>query len=272
MNQNFINFVDSHIHLDLVEKSDPDRIQWIKKVHCLAVSWAFAKHIDTTADLRRALALQRETIHRLNAGGLPCFYLSGVHPRNIPPDLKPEAVADLLMGHLDDNLCLGMGEIGLETASNREKDIFSAQMALAPQIIGRNKVIGIHTPRKDKQRVTREILALLENLPDLGDTIVIDHCTLQTIGTVLERGFWAGITISPVKTSGGELHQIVEKHRDHQHRIMLNTDSGDLFYENLYMVFMNPGIPESLKTALTRDNALIFYKKLNDAPHQTLFP
>ncbi|ACN14707.1 putative cytoplasmic metal-dependent hydrolase (TatD family protein) [Desulforapulum autotrophicum HRM2] len=262
MNLNHINFVDSHMHLDLVQKSDPDRIQWIKKVHCLAVSWAFAKHIDTTADLHRALALQRETIHHLNSTGLPCFYLSGVHPRNIPPDLKTGAVADLIMENIDDKLCLGMGEIGLETASNREKDIFSAQMSLAPQIIGRDKVIGIHTPRKDKQRVTREILALLENLPDLRDSIVIDHCTLQTIGTVLEQGFRAGITVSPVKTSGGELRQIVARYPDHLDRIMLNTDSGDLYYEDLYMVFMDPGMPESLKTALTRDNALIFYKKI----------
>jgi hypothetical protein len=266
VNLNYINFVDSHMHLDLVQESSPDRIQWIKKVHCLAVSWAFAKHIDTATDLHRALGLQRETIHRLNDAGLPCFYLSGVHPRNIPADLRPEAIADLIMGHLDDNLCLGMGEIGLETASNREKDIFSAQMALAPQVTGRNKVIGIHTPRNDKQRVTREILALLENLPDLSDTIVIDHCTLQTIGTVLERGFRAGITVSPVKTSGDELRRIVAKHPDHLDRIMLNTDSGDLFYEDLYTIFMDSGMPKNLKTALARDNALIFYKKLNDAP------
>lgn len=260
MDLDYVDFVDSHIHLDLVARAEPERLDWLRKVGCLPVSWAFAENVQSAADLERTLHLQRETIHRLNAGGLPCFFLCGVHPRNITADLKPGAIAGLLSPFLDDRLCLGIGEIGLETASGHEKEIFAAQLELAERAVEQNKVLGVHTPRHDKPRVTREILTVLETFPALASRLVIDHCTPETLGGVVNRGFWAGVTMSPIKTSAAELHRMIRRHPDHLDRIMLNTDSGSLFYEDLYNIYADATLPDKLKTGLVKHNALDFYR------------
>lgn len=168
-------------------------------------------------------------------------------------------VRGLVLPYLEDPLCLGIGEIGLETGSNREEEIFRAQLEMAEEAAQRGKVIGIHTPRKDKASVTTQILSILEGFAEWKDITVVDHCTPGTIGGVLASGLWAGVTVSPPKSTLGEVQKIVETYAALTGRIMLNTDSGNPLYEDLYRIVTSEDLSVSLKSALTRDNACRFF-------------
>ncbi|MBW2602997.1 MAG: TatD family hydrolase [Deltaproteobacteria bacterium] len=259
MNRSQTTFVDSHVHLDLVYRYQPDRIEWYRQVGCLPVSWAFAEHVHNVADLKSILNKQRETIHELREGGLDCFYLTGIHPRNIPPDLIPEKIEKILLPFLEDPVCLGIGEIGLELASRQEKEIFAAQLEMAPQICPHNKILGVHTPRDDKARVTGEVLSILKEFKAWHHSIVVDHCLPDTIAGILEDGFWAGITLSIGKASFEDLNQIVKDHPNRIERMMLNTDSGIKFSEDLYRLYFSQPYPADIQTRLYRENALEFF-------------
>jgi uncharacterized protein len=254
-----ISFVDSHLHLDLLWKETRPSVDRLARVGCLPVSWAFARDIRSSSDLKQYLKTKSGLIKEIRKNCLSCFYLVGVHPRNIPPDLETRDVRGLVLPYLDDPLCLGIGEIGLENGSNREEEIFRAQLEMVEEAAQRGKVIGIHTPRKDKERVTTQILSVLKGFAQWKDSIVVDHCTPGTIGGVLASGLWAGVTVSLPKSTLGEVKKIVETNVPLTGRIMLNTDSGNPLYEDLYRIVTSEDLSGSLKSALTRDNACRFF-------------
>jgi uncharacterized protein len=257
---NETHFVDSHVHLDLVAKTHRARITWLRKAGCLPVSWAMGGGAGSVAQLRKYLKAQRGTVHRLRKAGLAGWFLTGVHPRHIPAALKPEALGPLLAPFLADTLCRGVGEIGLETAGGREKEIFIAQLELLRTEMGRHLVVGVHTPRQDKERVTEETLAILNRYTPWADRIVVDHCSRATLGAVLERGFWAGVTLNPQKSSAADVIEMLADFPRALHRVMLNSDSGSAFHEDLQGFVASQCLPPESLVRLSRDNALTFYR------------
>jgi len=254
-----IAFIDSHVHLDLLYEAEPSCLSKLRRAGCLPVSWAFGHGIQSTGDLETYLHSQAGALEKINREVLPCFFLSGIHPRNIPADLRPEDVERLLLPFLDHPLCLGIGEIGLENADAHEKEIFSAQLALAPEMAQRGKVFGVHTPKGDKIRVSNEILEILKGFTSFRDRIIVDHCTIETIDEVLRSEFWAGMTLSPAKSSVEDLQDVARRHVKYLDRIMLNTDSGDTFYDDLLKLVQGNNSETERKGDLTRGNACRFF-------------
>lgn len=252
--------IDSHVHLDLIARRHPQRIAWLKANHCTVVSWAYFEGVDSVARFSACLDQKAACVHTQAAGGLNCYYLAGVHPRSIPPDLTPEAIAALLARALDDPRCLGIGEIGLETGDVREKEVLHAQLELGRSKPARTKVIGVHTPRTNKPAMTAQTLAMLEEFSDLKERLVVDHCTLHTIARVLDAGFWAGVTLSPVKTSWDEMKRIVAGESARLGRIMGNTDSGSEFFEDVVRCRRGHDLSEPLLASLFHDAAKRFYR------------
>ncbi len=262
MNNFVATFIDSHLHLDHLEEENPNRIEWLKANGCVPVSWAFSTDLESLQDLKRYLKAQADLIQKLNKKGLPCYFLTGIHPRNIPPQIKVHDVENILSPFLENPYCLGLGEIGLETGHSKEKIIFAEQLALASKFKGKGIRIGIHTPRSNKVEITFEILRILNSYPGLEAITVIDHCSLENIGYVLKAGYWAGVTLSPVKTSFRNLEKIIERYPDNLHKIMCNTDSGTSFYDDLYRLLKaskEVAFTEKNIRSLTWDNAVEFF-------------
>jgi uncharacterized protein len=254
-------FIDSHIHLDHME-DNKKWIQWLKNKGCVTVSWALSLQLESLQDLKHYLKQQADLIQKLNENGLPCYFLTGIHPRNILDQIKVHDVENMLAPFLKNPYCLGLGEIGLETGHSREKAIFAEQLALASKLKSQGIRIGIHTPRYNKVEITFEILRVLNFYPGLEDITVIDHCTLENIGYVLKAGYWAGITLSPEKTSFLDLEKIITRYPDQLHKIMCNTDSGTIVYDDLYRLLNiseHVSFSENNIRALTWDNTFQFY-------------
>jgi len=254
-----IRFVDSHCHLDIILALDSQGITWIRDAGGLPISWSFSGEISTKDDLKTYFREQRDVISQLNHNGLRCYYLSGIHPRDIPDDLGGEMVRELLTPYLDDPFCLGIGEIGLETGSGREKEILSAHLDMAEEVVGRGKVFGIHTPGHEKVKITGELLGMLEDYAACRQNIVVDHCTKETIASVLEMGLWAGVTMNPEKNRIADLDRIIHARKKDIGRIILNTDSSTSLYRDLFVLSREESIEVRDRTALLRENALKFY-------------
>ena len=251
--------IDSHVHLDLIVRHHPERIQWLMEEGCGVVSWAYFEGVHSVSHLKECLEAKARCIHEQSASGLRCHFLVGVHPRSIPPDLKPEQIKGLLEAHLQDPLCLGIGEIGLETGNAQEKEVLLAQLEMGRSLAHSGAVVGVHTPRSNKLVMTRTTLELLSGFSDLANVLVVDHCTGDTIGAVLDAGFWAGVTLSSVKTSWDALKQIVAGEAKRFERIMVNTDSGSAFFEDLVHGCQNEDLPEPIRERLFKGTAAHFF-------------
>ncbi|MDD1726045.1 MAG: TatD family hydrolase [Euryarchaeota archaeon] len=89
----------------------------------------------------------------------------GVHPRSINDQVN--TTLDVLPDYLAHPAVVAIGEIGLETATDVEEQVFRAQLE-----IGRYPKV-IHTPRRAKRKVLERIVTIVD---DVGATdVVIDH-------------------------------------------------------------------------------------------------
>jgi predicted metal-dependent TIM-barrel fold hydrolase len=91
---------------------------------------------------------------------------------------------------------LGIGEIGLNRNTSNELKVFEQHVELAVKY---NQLILVHTPHlEDKLKGTRLIVDLLRSHPGVKpERVIIDHVEEHTVNLVLDRGFWAGITLYP---------------------------------------------------------------------------
>ncbi len=125
---------------------------------------------------------------------------------------------------LDKPNVLGIGEIGLNKNTRNEATIFLEHVDLAMR---HQQQILIHTPHlEDKYQGTRMILDML-----MGDSrvvpsrVLVDHVEEHTIKHVLDKGFWAGMTLYPVtKCTPQRAADMIEKYGPE--RLMANS-AGD---------------------------------------------
>ena len=91
---------------------------------------------------------------------------------------------------------LGIGEIGLNRNTRNELKVFEQHVELAVKY---NQLILVHTPHlEDKLKGTRLIVDMLRSHPGVKpERVIIDHVEEHTVNLVLDRGFWAGITLYP---------------------------------------------------------------------------
>jgi predicted metal-dependent TIM-barrel fold hydrolase len=108
--------------------------------------------------------------------------------------------------------------------------------------------------------VAQQILDLLKPYAAYKERMVIDHCTPEIIGEVLTAGFYAGVTLSPVKASAEDVKEIVSNYENYLSRIMLNTDSESPFYDNLHTFIQTDDLGREIKEQITRSNAERFFR------------
>jgi predicted metal-dependent TIM-barrel fold hydrolase len=104
-------------------------------------------------------------------------------------------VISIIPEFLDCPTVLGIGEIGLNKNSKNELLILEEQLALAQRL---NQLVLVHTPHlEDKLKGTNLIMDAIDNTSIAPDRVLIDHVEEHTIKAVLDRGFWAGMTLYP---------------------------------------------------------------------------
>lgn len=129
-------------------------------------------------------------------------------------------VLEIVPEFLDRPTALGVGEIGLNKNSRNELSVLEMHLEIAA---ARNELVLVHTPHlEDKLKGTRLIMDAVENFRIDPARVIIDHGEEHTVGEILDRGFWAGLTLYPVsKCSPARAVDILETHGTE--RIWLNS-------------------------------------------------
>ena len=218
-------FVDPHIHM--VSRTTDD-YEMLAKMGCVALSepafWAgfdrgsvesFRDYFRQLTDFEPRRAAQYGIQH------FTWLCINAKEAENV--SLSREVIA-MIPEFLDNPSVLGIGEIGLNKNTRNEATIFLEHVELAVKY---DQQILIHTPHlEDKYQGTRMILDML-----LGDSrirperVLVDHVEEHTIAHVLEKGFWAGMTLYPVtKCTPQRAADMIERYGPD--RLMANS-AGD---------------------------------------------
>jgi uncharacterized protein len=155
--------------------------------------------------------------------GIQHFTWLCINPKEADDPGFAREVVSLIPEFLQCDTVLGIGEIGLNKNTKNELIILEEQIALAET---HNQLILVHTPHlEDKCKGTRIIMdALSASNIDAG-RILIDHVEEHTVGEVLDRGFWAGMTLYPdTKMTPQRATDVIEMYGSE--RIWMNS-AGD---------------------------------------------
>ncbi len=208
--------IDGHIHADCRPYED------FKLMAVAGVEAAITCAHDPMRMSTSAVVLDH--IHRIlnndfkraADNDLKLYGAVGIHPRSISPDYQ--VVLDKLPSILEDDKVIAIGEIGLETARDKEKDIFIKQLELAQKM--QMKVI-VHTPRTNKREVTKVALSILDDHIDQS-LIQLDHVDNSIVDLVVDFKGLRGITVQPQKMTPQEAVELLDEYGTE--RFMLDSD------------------------------------------------
>lgn len=208
--------IDAHIHADTRPYEDFGKmaISGINK----AIACAHDPLRMTTSEvvLDHFHRLLSNDVKRAGENGLNLYVALGLHPRSISKNHDLVIVA--LPNLLKNELVVAIGEIGLETTSIEEINVFTEQLQLADDL--KSKVI-VHTPRTNKKEVTKTTKKIiLENIdPKL---VIIDHVDFDIVDDLINQDFTLGLTVQPRKMT---LQDAVKLLKDYgTDKFVLNSD------------------------------------------------
>jgi predicted metal-dependent TIM-barrel fold hydrolase len=198
--------IDSHVHADTRPYEDFEimKIAGIKK----AVTCAHDPLKMSTSDVifDHWDRIVNNDFKRAASNGLKLYAALGIHPRSISVDF--ERALQKLPDYLKKDIVVAIGEIGLETASELEKEIFIRQLAVAESL---NMKVVVHTPRSNKKEITKISISLIEENID-PEMVIIDHVDNSIIDEVIELGSMLGVTVQPLKMTPEEAVLLISEY------------------------------------------------------------
>ncbi|MDA7950270.1 MAG: TatD family hydrolase [Pirellulaceae bacterium] len=193
-----MDYFDPHIHM--VSRTTDDYAT-LARMGCVAMSepafWAGFDRgsADSFRDYFRQLTeTEPQRAAQYGIQHFTWLCINAKEAENV--ELSREVIA-MIPEFLEKSNVLGIGEIGLNKNTKNEAIIFLEHLELA---IEHNQLILIHTPHlEDKYQGTKMILDMLCDDKRIEPShVLIDHVEEHTIGPVLEKGFWAGMTLYPI--------------------------------------------------------------------------
>jgi uncharacterized protein len=109
-------------------------------------------------------------------------------------DPRCREVLDVLPRYLAKDRVVAVGEVGYDSMTPAEDEVFAAQLALAVEY---DLPVLVHTPHRDKQRGTRRTLDVVRESGIDPGRVVIDHLNEVTVALVADSGCWMGFSIYP---------------------------------------------------------------------------
>ncbi|WP_433832539.1 TatD family hydrolase [Actinoplanes sp. CA-015351] len=134
-------------------------------------------------------------------------------------DPRCRPVLDLLPRYLAKDGVVAVGEIGYDSMTAAEDEVFAAQLALA---IEHELPALVHTPHRDKARGTERSIAVVTESGIDPSRVVLDHLNELTVAAALDAGLWAGFSIYPdTKMSPSRMVTIL--HEYGLERVLINS-------------------------------------------------
>jgi predicted metal-dependent TIM-barrel fold hydrolase len=208
-----VRYIDHHAHM--VSRTTDD-YQQLALTGCVAVTepafWAGWDRScgDSVEDYFRQLTEFEPK--RAAQYGIQHYTWLAINPKEADDRTLSRDVLQRIPKFLDRPTVLGIGEIGMNRITRNEIATYTEQVELA---IEHRQLILIHTPHlEDKLKGTRISIEVLGRYREIDPgRVLIDHAEEHTIDMILERGFWAGLTLYPqTKISPQRAVDVIEKY------------------------------------------------------------
>jgi uncharacterized protein len=208
-----MNYIDHHAHM--VSRTTDD-YQQLALTGCVAVTepafWAGWDRScgDSVEDYFRQLTEFEPK--RAAQFGIQHYTWLAMNPKESDDRALSREVLERIPRFLDRPTVLGIGEIGMNRITRNEVATFTEQVELALEY---KQLILIHTPHlEDKLKGTRVSIEVLQRYPRLDPSrVMIDHAEEHTIESILDHGYWTGLTLYPqTKVSAQRAVDMIEKH------------------------------------------------------------
>lgn len=125
-------------------------------------------------------------------------------------DPRCREVLDVLPRYLEKDGVVAVGEVGYDSMTPEEDEVFAAQLALA---IEHELPALVHTPHRDKARGTERTLAVVAESGIDPGRVVVDHLNEVTVGLVRDTGCWLAFSIYPdTKMSPPRMVKILQEY------------------------------------------------------------
>ncbi|MGB3441196.1 MAG: TatD family hydrolase [Actinophytocola sp.] len=109
-------------------------------------------------------------------------------------DPRCREVLDVLPRYLAKDGVVAVGEVGYDSMTPEEDEVFSRQLAMAVEY---ELPALVHTPHRDKLAGTRRTLDVVKESGIDPGRVLVDHLNEPTVGVVHESGSWMGFSIYP---------------------------------------------------------------------------
>src|SRR5260370_33238026 len=206
-----MDYIDIHAHM--VSRTTDDYEQ-MGLTGCVAVTEpAFWAGFDRASPVVLADYFNRLTTvepDRAAKYGLKHYCWLCLNPKEGEDRELTKHVLEIIPQFLDRPNVLGIGEIGLNRVTRNELATFVDHIDLAMHY---HQLIHIHTPHlEDKYKWTKVMgEALGADTRVTPERVLDDHAEEHTIGMILDRGFWTGLTLYPqTKTSAARAVDMIE--------------------------------------------------------------
>jgi hypothetical protein len=252
-------YVDSHTHIYLRSAEDVELMSLAGIEGVIVCSYFPVSPSGSTTLIDLFKWISEEEPERLSPYGMAMRASVGIHPRSIP-ESGVKQVLDHILALFDNELVYALGEVGLESATKVEENVFRQQLRIANEY---SIPIIVHTPRVNKPKVLDSELKILdEEKVDYGK-VIIDHLTPDLVPKVRAKGAWAGITVQPGKLTPKDVCDIVTANGSEG--IVVNSDLGNVPSDPLTI----PKVARAMDRASIsgRDVQLVTYSNIRN-----LFP
>jgi len=257
-----MKYIDPHIHM--VSRTTDDYMR-MALAGCVCITEpAFWNGFDRSGvEGFRDYFMQLTQYEPRRAGKYSIEYYSWIciNPKEADDPVFAREVISIIPEFLESECVVGIGEIGLNKNTKNELVILEEQIDLASRY---NQLILVHTPHlEDKLKGTRLIMdAIVANSGIDPDRVLIDHAEEHTVAEILDRGFWAGLTIYPnTKCTPQRAVDIIEMYGPD--RIWINSasdwgDSDPLSVPKVRFEMKQRRYPDELIEKITLSNPIEF--------------
>ena len=169
-------------------------------------------------------------------------------------------VLDVLPRYLAKDGVVAVGEVGYDSMTKEEDEVFARQLGLA---VEHELPVLVHTPHRDKLEGTKRTLDVVRESGIAPERVVVDHLNEVTVKLVKDSGSWMGFSIYP-DTKMDE-HRMVEILRQYGLDHMIVNSAADwgrsdpLKTAKTGQAMLDGGFTEAQVDQLLWENPVAFY-------------
>lgn len=214
-------FFDPRIHPAALSDQDLETLQIFGVRGVIVVADTTAHPATPDGLFAHFDALLGVELPRLERSGLRAWAALGVHPAVLPRRGLSQ-VLEALPSYFRGGKVVALGQLGLSKGDEREEEALVEQLLIADRF---HLPSLVSAPGRDKERLTRQLLAVLRRAQTPPGRVLVDGAVGRTVRVIRELGFFAGLTLHPDHLTVERAVALVRELGPE--RLILDTAAGD---------------------------------------------